>query len=233
MVEHGASTERAPGARGTAVDSVVGPTVLGLLGLLGLLGVLGFVALGAPATAARAGEVAGLVRPAGCLPDGSGYFRAHIRGAMTLDLDWHNAELECAGGTRAAGGVRLSFAGPLGTGGRRLRLVLGVSGLRPASARQPSTVATWHALPTNLTVIVEGAQRLFATRGDDKCTMDSLRLEPLAGPAGSPSVYRAVARGFCTGPASGITRNERILLTRFDFAGRIVLDRDALSSPPR
>ena len=232
MIEHNASgvclTGRILAACGAALGSaLLGPAVLGLLG---------FAPLGGLASDATGRELAGLVRPAGCLPDGSGYFRARIRGAMTLDLDWHNTELECAGGARAQGGVRLSFAGPLGTSGRHLRLVFGVSELAPGAEVEPGgsrkSVPTWHALPTNLTVIVEGAQRLFATRGDDKCTMDSLRLEPLRGPPGS-GVYRAVARGFCIGPASGITRNERIILTRFDFAGRIVLDRDALSSPPK
>ena len=158
-----------------------------------------------------------LARAAGCLPDGSGYFRARIRGAMSLDLDWRNGELECEGGARAGGGLRLSFTGPLASG-RRLRLVLGAS--EPATGGK-----VWQAIPTNLTVIVEGAQRLFATRGDDKCTMDSLRLEPLRGERSAPRVYRAVARGFCTAPASGITRNERIVVTQFDFAGRIVFDR--------
>ncbi len=182
---------------------------------------LGSRALGS-ARAAPGPQGAAPARTTGCLADGSGYFRARIRGAMNLDLDWRNGELECEGGARASGGVRLSFAGPLGTHGRRLRLLIGVSAL-PASAAG-NAVASWHALPTNLTVIVEGAQRLFATRGDDKCTMDSLRLEPLHGARGASQVYRAVARGFCTAPASGVTRNERILVTRFDFAGRLVLD---------
>jgi hypothetical protein len=36
--------------------------------------------------------------------------------------------------------------------------------------------------------------------------------------------YRVVARGFCTEPAGGLGRNERILVTRFDFAGRVSYD---------
>jgi hypothetical protein len=218
-----------------------------------MLALLLSAALGGPASAAQgAGAPSGPapVRPAGCLADGGGYFRARIRGAMNVDLDWRNSELECEGGARlAGGGMRLSFAGPLPRTGRRLRLVLGVSelgarardraGTGPEApvvartARGGASVAIWHALPTNLTVIVEGGQRVFATRGDDKCTIDSLRLEPLRGADGAAHTYRAVARGFCTAPASGITRNERIVVTRFDFAGRIVLERATLSSPPR
>src|SRR5580765_3168469 len=39
----------------------------------------------------------------GCLPTGNGYLRARIRGAMNLDVNWHNAELQCEGGPRPDG----------------------------------------------------------------------------------------------------------------------------------
>src|SRR5580704_6009654 len=106
----------------------------------------------------------------GCLPTGNGYLRARIRGAMNLDLDWRNAEIECDGGPRPDGsGLRVSFAGPRHADGRRLRLVFGVDSAREGHAG--------HELPTNLTVIFEGEDRLFATRGDDHCTVDELRQE--------------------------------------------------------
>src|SRR6201995_3811541 len=48
-----------------------------------------------------------------CLMGGHGYLRARIRGALNLDIDWHNAEMECDGGPRPDGrGIRVSFAGP-------------------------------------------------------------------------------------------------------------------------
>src|SRR5579863_10381111 len=94
--------------------------------------------------------------PAGCLPTGNGYLKARIRGALNLDIDWRNAELECDGGPRPDGsGIRVAFAGPTVAGGRRLRLVFGVSAAREGRAG--------HSLPTNLTLIVEGAQRLYTT----------------------------------------------------------------------
>ncbi|MGH8323352.1 MAG: hypothetical protein ACRETD_06080, partial [Steroidobacteraceae bacterium] len=64
---------------------------------------------------------------AGCLQAGNGYLRARIRGALNLDIDWHNGEIECDGGARPNGaGIRLSFAGPTHSDGRRLRMVFGV-----------------------------------------------------------------------------------------------------------
>src|SRR5688500_9718209 len=75
---------------------------------------------GAPAPAA------GSAAP-GCLASGNGYLRAQVRGALNLDLDWRNGELRCEGGPRPDGsGVRVSFAGPQRSDGRRMRLVFGI-----------------------------------------------------------------------------------------------------------
>src|SRR5262249_22028664 len=61
--------------------------------------------------------------PPGCLPTGNGYLKARVRGALNLDIDWRNAELECDGGPRPDGsGIRVSFRGPARADGRRLRL---------------------------------------------------------------------------------------------------------------
>src|SRR5215467_3538559 len=71
--------------------------------------------------------------PRGCLPTGNGYLKARIRGAINLDVDWRNAELECDGGPRPDGsGIRVSFLGPKRADGRRLRMVFGVSAAREA-----------------------------------------------------------------------------------------------------
>jgi len=150
----------------------------------------------------------------GCLPSGNGFFRARIRGAMNLDLDWQNAELECQGDVRPGpNGIRLSFAGPLRSDGRRLRLVLGISNTVEGSAGQ--------ALPTNLTVIFEGEKRLFSTRGDDKCTVDKLTQERVGELGGDARSYRVVGSGFCIDPANDLKAEQRIVVSSFDFAGRI------------
>ena len=151
----------------------------------------------------------------GCLPTGNGYLRARIRGALNLDLDWRNGELECEGELRPDGsGLRISFAGPKHADGRRTRLVFGVAGVREGRAA--------HELPTNLTVIFEGEQRLFATRGEDHCTVDTLSQERIGALGGAARTYRVVARGFCVAPASTLDDRARILVNRFDFAGAVV-----------
>ena len=161
-----------------------------------------------PATPAATASVAG------CLPAGNGYLRARIRGALNLDINWKNAELECDGSERPDGhGIRLSFAGPVRSGGRRLRMVFGV-----ASAAEG---ASGRALPTNVTVIFEGEQRLYSTRGDDRCTVDDLRQERVGALGLTMRSYRVIVRGFCILPATALDRDEHIFVTRFDFAGRV------------
>lgn len=150
----------------------------------------------------------------GCLADGSGYLRARLRGALTLDLAWRDAEMRCEGGPRPDGrALRVSIAGPEHGDGRRLRFVFGI-----ANAAES---APGRALPTNLTVIFEGESRLYATRGDDKCTVDELRQERIGALGGAVRSYRVIARGFCTAPAANPARSERLLVTSFDFAGRV------------
>jgi hypothetical protein len=163
------------------------------------------------------GAPAAAHQPNGCLQSGNGYLRARIRGALNLDIDWHNSEIECEGGARPDGsGIRVSFAGPLQSDGRRLRMVFGVGA---AKEGRPG-----REMPTNLTVIFEGEQRLFATRGEDRCTVDELEQERVGALGGPKRSYRIVARGFCISPASTLDGDGRILVSRFDFAGNATFE---------
>ena len=164
--------------------------------------------------------------PKGCLAAGNGYLRAQIRGAVNLDVNWHNAELQCEGGPRPDGsGLRIAFAGPQHADGRRLRLVFGVETVREGRAG--------HELPTNLTVIFEGENRLFATRGDDHCTVDELRQDRVGALGGPVRVWRVSARGFCIAPASTLSSDARILVSSFDFAGTAVFEDDEPAPSPQ
>ena len=111
----------------------------------------------APAPAAKSG----------CFVAGDGYLRARLRGALDLDLDWKDAQMQCEGGPRPSGnGVRVSIGGPARGDGRRIRIVFGIGGISEGTGGK--------ALRTNVTILFEGEQRVFATLGDDKCTVDSL-----------------------------------------------------------
>jgi hypothetical protein len=155
----------------------------------------------------------------GCFTVGGGYLRARIRGALDLDLNWKNVDMQCEGGPRPTGkGIRVSIGGPGGKDSHRIRLVFGIAGI--AEGRGGET------LPTNLTILFEGEKRIFATQGDDKCTIDSLTQERVESLAADRAVYRVTARGFCLGPATSLSRAERVVLTSFDFAGRVEFSDD-------
>jgi hypothetical protein len=156
---------------------------------------------------------------AGCLAAGNGYLRVKFRGALRLDVNLHNSELECDGGGRPNGsGIRVSFAGPLRSDGRRLRMVFGIGGTAEgASGRER---------PTNVTIIFEGEERFFATRGDDKCTTDQLQQERVGPLAGARRSYRVVASGFCIAPVPALnnTNTDTLFISSFDFAGNVTFD---------
>jgi len=205
----------ATGAKGTRYTSWMTQTHASgfLRGLASILWAC-LLALGAaPGPAAAQGARTQL---AGCLLSGNGYLRAKVQGSLDFSIDWRDAEMECDGSARPDGsGLRLSFAGPA-SDGRRVRLVFGVA--RATEGKDGG------ALPTNVTVIFEGEKRVFATRGDDKCTTDKLQQERVGALGGHARSYRAVGRGFCTGPASSLDGTSRIVLTSFDFAGSLNFD---------
>jgi len=160
-----------------------------------------------------------------CLPDKSAYLKARVKGAIIEDLDWGSSDIQCTGAVRPTdGGVRMRFT-HAGASGERLVLVFGIAGLREG---QPA-----RALPVNITVIREGSGDFYGTQGDDKCTLDEVKQVPLVGIPHRSRSYKVVARGFCTEPARAIRGAGAILITRFDYAGRVDYEEDATDSPPQ
>jgi hypothetical protein len=150
-----------------------------------------------------------------CIAGGGGFLRARLRGALEAELDWSNADMQCAGGPRPDGkGVRLTFAGQLpgaaGAPPRQVRFIFGMD-LDDVAAGPAQ------AMPTNLTVIVEGEGELYATRGSRYCAVESLERVPLDATHGRQ--LRVHARGYCVGPATDLADNARLLVPTFEFTG--------------
>ena len=161
---------------------------------------------------APAAPSAAPVVPAKCLPAGNGYLRARISGALSTELNWGNDGTECTGAVRPTdGGIRMRFSRPDGTG--KLVLVFGISKLREG---QPA-----RNVPVNVTLIREGAGEFFSTQGDDKCTLDLVTQDVIVGIPHRSRSYRVTARGFCTHPARAVRGKGAVLLSRFDYAGRV------------
>jgi hypothetical protein len=153
---------------------------------------------------------------ADCLPDGSGYVRARLKGSIDRELDWGNARTGCTGAVRPTdGGIRVRFARALDDK-TQLVLVFGIANLHEGASAS--------ALPVNVTVIREGSGEFYSTQGDDKCTLDRISQKPLVGIPNRSRTYRIEARGFCTEPARALQGKGVILISRFDFAGRVDFD---------
>jgi hypothetical protein len=173
---------------------------------------------------------------AACLPGERGFLRASLHGAIEAELDWRGTALQCDGGARPdVHGLRLSFLGPQDAHSRRLRLVFGIDA-------QPG-LGLSRSAPTNVTVILEGQNRLYATQGDDKCTIESLVQEAVTAadrPANASAtrnsstarIYRVAARGYCIDPAATLDGTERLYINRFDFAGLARFEDNELHVPP-
>lgn len=183
------------------------------------------VAIGLACTACSGGQEQMAEQAAatsGCPVAGGGYLRAQLRGAITADLDWSGAGMQCDGSPRPDGhGVRLTFAGhlpspqPAGSGDdarpvRQLRFIFGID-------ERDAAAGAALAMPTNLTVILEGEGQLYATRGDQHCAVESLERSPL--PATNSGRNRVHARGYCLGPATNAAGDARLLVPTFEFTG--------------
>jgi hypothetical protein len=158
--------------------------------------------------AAQPPNAAGATLDAGdalCMPASAGSLRARLQGAIEAEIDWDEGTAQCLGGVRPQGdGVRLLYKGEV-QGSGQLLVVLGVAPLRPGeSARN---------VPVNLTVVREGAGEFFATRGQDKCALDTVSQVALEG---EPRRYRLEGRGYCTQPARAVGGDGAVLMSRFD-----------------
>jgi hypothetical protein len=160
---------------------------------------------------------AAVAAPANCLPSGDGYLRAHVAGAIEARVDWPDRGTRCEGESREGpSGVRLSFQRiASGNGDSNLLFVFGLSGVR--EGRPAKEVGA------NLTLIVQGTDRIYGTLGDSRCTVDSLSQKRL----GSSKAYRVEARGFCTQPAHAVRGDGAVLVSTFEFAGLVNYDAPA------
>lgn len=155
-----------------------------------------------------------------CLDSGDGYFRARVAGAIDANIDWPNSGTKCQGETKSAPpGVRMSFQRS-GQPDPDLLFVFGLTGVREG---QPI-----RATGANLTLIVQGTQKIFGTLGDSRCTVDSLTQRRLR----TAGAYRVEARGFCTQPARAVRGKEAVFVSTFEFAGLVSYDSDAGAGQP-
>ena len=161
---------------------------------------------------------------AACLPDAGGFLTARLRGDIELDLDWRQPLLRCTGMPRPDGrGMRLRFSATLPDGGTLAFLFAPPELAAGDDAR---------AVPVNVTVLQEATGLIYGTRGDGRCLLDQVTQRPLSGPDDGPRSWVVEARGFCTEPARALDDSGSVLLTRFDFRGRVDLPAERAAGRP-
>ncbi len=147
-----------------------------------------------------------------CLSSGDGYLRARLNGSLQAELDWRNNNLNCAGSVRPDGnGLRLRFSHAMHST-HPLILLFGIKDIHEGESGK--------VLAVNVTIIREGRGEFYSTQGD-KCTIDQLQQSVLPGSPTKNHSYRVEAHGFCNQPARALNGNGSVLITRFDFAGRV------------
>ena len=162
-----------------------------------------------------------------CLPTRDGFLAMRLRGSIEAEVQWREPQLDCTGMPRPDGrGLRLRFAGLL-PGNSALAIVF--------AAPELGMGVSTRNVPVNVTLIDEAGERIYGTQGESRCMFDSVEQRPLSDAAVPPHTYQVSARGFCTGPARALDGNGGVLLTRFDFAGRVTFQEDqgALSDAPQ
>jgi hypothetical protein len=151
-----------------------------------------------------------------CLRSGDGFLRARLGGAIEARIDWPDQGTRCEGESKdvPAAGIRLSFQRATGADSKLL-FVFGLTGVREGRPAKE--------IGANLTLIVQGTDRIYGTLGDSRCTVDRLQQKRLD----SSKAYRVEARGFCTQPAHAVRGEGAVLVSTFEFAGLVNYD-----SPP-
>ena len=195
-------------------------TVPGARGLL-LCACLSVLTLGCAESAppsAPAEEVSAEAA-ARCVSDG--HLQTELTGEIRASIDWDVTALVCEGMRRPDDeGARLRFSGPApasdptensSTKAKMLTFIIGLPYLGPG--------VTGKELPSNVTLVEEGAGRFFATSDAENCWTDVLSQEAIE--PGSPDLYRVAGIVYCIAPLAEINGGSSVTFTELAFAGQV------------
>ena len=152
-----------------------------------------------------------------CLPDRDGFISMRLRGSIEQDVHWTEPALECTGMSRPDGrGLRVRFAGAFAGG--ELAVVF--------AAPELGIGRSARSVPVNVTLLDGSGERIYGTQGDNRCEFDTVEQHPIDGGTLPGRSFRISARGFCVAPARALDGEGSVLLTRFDFVGRVTANDD-------
>jgi uncharacterized membrane protein (UPF0127 family) len=158
-----------------------------------------------------------------CLPGQDGFITMRLRGSIEREVRWTEPALECTGMSRPDGkGLRVRFAGAFDGG--ELAIVF--------AAPELGIGRSARGVPVNVTLLDGAGERIYGTQGDSRCEFDAVEQSLIDDGALPGRTHRISARGFCVAPARALDGDGSVLLTRFDFAGRVTSDDSAPQVPP-
>jgi uncharacterized membrane protein (UPF0127 family) len=158
-----------------------------------------------------------------CLPGQDGFITMRLRGSIEREVRWTEPALECTGMSRPDGkGLRVRFASAFDGG--ELAIVF--------AAPELGIGRSARGVPVNVTLLDGAGERIYGTQGDGRCEFDAVEQSPIEDGALPGRSHRISARGFCVAPARALDGDGSVLLTRFDFAGRVTSDDSAAQASP-
>jgi hypothetical protein len=150
-----------------------------------------------------------------CLPDEDGFITMRLRGSIEQEVHWTEPALQCTGMSRPDGkGLRVRFAGEIAGG--ELAVVFAAAELAVGQSAR--------GVPVNVTLLDASGERIYGTQGGSRCEFDVVEQQPIDDASLPGLSFRISARGFCVAPARALDGEGSVLLTRFDFAGRVTTD---------
>ena len=163
----------------------------------------------APIAAETAPEETG---DAACIEDGR--LSVDLYGSIRASIDWQSDGLTCTGMPRPDNkGARIRMSGALGTGDedRVLAFILGIPDLQIGQ--------TGSELPTNVTLIEEGAGRFFGSRDTSDCWTDVSGQDSID--ANDERTYRIEGTLYCVSPLAELNGNASVTFTELKFVGSL------------
>ena len=143
-----------------------------------------------------------------------GQLIVELYGVIRASINWQTEELSCTGMPRPDGeGARIRLSGRLGTDDdvRTLAFILGLPDLKVGQ--------TGTELPTNVTLIEEGAGRFYRTRDASECWTDIASQELIGDD--SDTLYRVEGTLYCVSSLGELNSSASVTFTELKFTGRI------------
>ena len=154
-----------------------------------------------------------------CLPDRDGFLTMRLRGSIEAGRPLDRARARVHRHVAARRPRTCACALPARSPAASSRSC----SPRPSSA----SARPARGVPVNVTLLDGAGERIYGTQGDSRCEFDEVEQQPDRGRrAARPQLSASARADSASAPARALDGDGSVLLTRFDFAGRVTFDED-------